>query len=125
MGCGAAAGIAAQTLSYPLDTIRRRMQMVGAPGMVGSPEQAAAAAAASAEAAGGGGARVRAPRIGYMALYRMMKREKGGVLRGLFRGWSINCVKIVPGAAVQFLAYDLLRVGVTWVDPTSGAQSPL
>jgi len=32
IGCGAAAGIAAQTASYPLDTLRRRLQVNGAPG---------------------------------------------------------------------------------------------
>lgn len=32
IGCGAAAGIAAQTASYPLDTLRRRQQVNGGPG---------------------------------------------------------------------------------------------
>lgn len=32
IGCGAAAGIAAQTASYPLDTLRRRLQVNGGPG---------------------------------------------------------------------------------------------
>jgi hypothetical protein len=32
IGCGAGAGIAAQTASYPLDTLRRRLQVNGAPG---------------------------------------------------------------------------------------------
>jgi hypothetical protein len=38
---------------------------------------------------------------------------------------GVNCLKIVPGAAVQFVTYDLLRVGITFLDPTSGAVSPL
>jgi hypothetical protein len=32
IGCGAAAGIAAQTASYPLDTLRRRLQVNAGPG---------------------------------------------------------------------------------------------
>jgi len=114
MGCGAAAGVAAQTCSYPLDTLRRQMQMAGA---------ATASAPPSATAAAG----VRPVRASYASLLRDMARggPGGGLLRGLFRGWSVNCVKIVPGAAVQFVAYDALRVGVTYLDPTSGAQSPL
>ncbi|KIY98530.1 substrate carrier [Monoraphidium neglectum] len=114
MGCGAAAGVAAQTCSYPLDTLRRRMQLAGAPGTL---------LAAGAGPAGGGAA--RRARATYAGLIGGMAGEQGGLARALFRGWGINCVKIVPGAAVQFLAYDALRVGVTWLDPTSGAQSPL
>jgi hypothetical protein len=48
-----------------------------------------------------------------------------GVVQQLFRGWGINCVKTAPGAAVQFVAYDLLRLLVTSIDPSSGAVSPL
>jgi hypothetical protein len=111
MGCGAAAGVAAQSCSYPLDTLRRRMQVAGL-----APPPAAGAATP------GGGRQ----RVGYAALLRGLARpEEGGLLRALFRGWSVNCVKIVPGAAVQFVAYDALRLGVTWLDPTSGATSPL
>ena len=32
MGCGAAAAVTAQAACYPLDTVRRRMQMNGAGG---------------------------------------------------------------------------------------------
>lgn len=48
-----------------------------------------------------------------------------GLVRQLFRGWGINCIKTAPGAAVQFVAYDLLRLLVTSIDPSSGAVSPL
>lgn len=98
MGCGAAAGVTAQTLTYPLDTLRRRMQMNGGPGQA-----------------------VRYK--GYVDCLRKMLQTEGGL--SLFRGLGINCVKTVPGAAVHFLAYDLLRLGITMVDPTSGAVSPL
>jgi hypothetical protein len=30
-----------------------------------------------------------------------------------------------PGAAIQFVAYDLIKTSVALVDPTAGVQSPL
>lgn len=124
MGCGAAAGVAAQTCSYPLDTLRRRMQVAGA-ALAAHP---AAGGGGGGEGSGnGGGTARRPPRVSYASLLRGMANGGGArALAGaLFRGWSVNCVKVVPGAAVQFLAYDALRVGVTWLEPTAGAQSPL
>lgn len=101
IGCGAAAGIAAQTASYPLDTLRRRLQVNGAPGT---------------------SVRYR----GYIHCLRHMSDQGAvGLIRQLFRGWGINCIKTAPGAAVQFVAYDLLRLVVTSIDPSSGAVSPL
>lgn len=99
IGCGAAAGIAAQTASYPLDTLRRRLQVNGAPG-------------------------TSLQYKGYLHCLRHMAQHKEGLLRQLFRGWGINCLKTAPGAAVQFVAYDLLRLAVTSIDP-AGAVSPL
>lgn len=63
---------------------------------------------------------------GYLHCLRHMS-EGGAVslLRQLFRGWGINCIKTAPGAAVQFVAYDWLRLVVTSIDPSSGAVSPL
>jgi hypothetical protein len=119
MGCGAAAGVSAQTCSYPLDTLRRRMQMAGATAGSGSIARSSSGGSSSSGSSG------RPARVSYASLLRTMSAAEGGLLTALFRGWSVNCVKIVPGAAVQFVAYDALRVGVTWLDPTSGAQSPL
>ncbi|KAF8055733.1 cation/proton exchanger 4 [Scenedesmus sp. PABB004] len=96
IGAGAGAGIAAQTASYPLDTLRRRMQVNGAPGTA---------------------TRYR----GYLHCLRHMAASERGLLRELWRGWGVNCLKTAPGAAVQFVAYDLLRLGVTSLDPSSGA----
>ena len=30
-------------------------------------------------------------------------------LKGFFRGWGLNVVRSLPGAAVQFTSYDLLK----------------
>lgn len=100
IGCGAAAGIAAQTASYPLDTLRRRLQVNGAPGTAVAYR-------------------------GYLQCLRHMAAGRSGLVSQLFRGWGINCLKTAPGAAVQFVAYDLLRLGVTSIDPSTGAVSPL
>lgn len=116
MGCGGLAAVAAATATYPLDTIRRRMQVNGARGGF------SAEPAAGAGADGGGGP--RAPRYsGYVDCLSQTLRAEG--LRGLFRGWHVACLKIVPGAAVQFAAYDLLRTGMQLIDPAAGVHSQL
>jgi hypothetical protein len=182
--------VAAQTVSYPLDTLRRRMQVntnsrIIFRGRQGSSTTAAAAAAAatvatstnpSSSSGGSGGSTIsstssssssgvsqvptgsssssgmggtsssrmmsssgssssgssssgRAPQPvpfkGYIGCLRHMMQHEGGLIRPLFRGWLVNCCKTVPGAALQFVAYDLLKVGVTYIDPASGAMSPL
>jgi hypothetical protein len=123
MGAGAAAGAAAQTASYPLDTLRRRMQMAGA-------AAAAAVSGSSSNSSSGNSSSsdgsAKQPRPSYAALLRSMAASRpGGLLRALYAGWTINAVRVVPGAAVQFVTYDALRVGVTALDPVSGATSPL
>jgi Mitochondrial carrier protein len=100
IGAGAGAGIAAQTASYPLDTLRRRLQMSGAPGTAKLYR-------------------------GVLAVLRHMASGPGGLPQQLFAGWGVNCIKTAPGAAVQFVAYDLLRLAVTSIDPSTGAVSPL
>lgn len=44
---------------------------------------------------------------------------------GLYRGCGVNCLKTMPGAAIQFVAYDLIKTTVTALDPTAGVTSPL
>jgi hypothetical protein len=82
LACGASAGVCAQSLTYAGDTVRRRMQTDGAGG--------------------------RARRYGGMVdCFVQVYRAEG--VRGFFRGLHINCVRAVPGAAIQFLAYDSLK----------------
>jgi solute carrier family 25 protein 16 len=75
---GGIAGLISQTSSYPLEVIRRRMQVGGAVG---------------------DGHRLH---VGETA--RLIFRERG--LKGFWIGLSIGYVKIVPMAAVSFYVYE-------------------
>lgn len=78
---GGVAGLVSQTSSYPLEVIRRRMQVGGAVG---------------------DGHRLR---IGETA--SLIMRERG--IRGFFVGLTIGYVKIVPMAAAAFYTYERLK----------------
>ena len=82
LGSGGIAGIVSQTASYPLEVIRRRMQVGGAVG---------------------DGHRLR---LGETA--GMIFREKG--LRGFFVGLSIGYVKVFPLAAISFYTYERMKL---------------
>ena len=76
---GAVSGLLAQTITYPGDTVRRRMQNNGA----------------------GGKARVYTSSL--HCLTEIATKEG---YRGFFKGAWTNTVRAVPGAAVQFAAYE-------------------
>lgn len=78
---GGIAGLISQTSSYPLEVIRRRMQVGGAVG---------------------DGHRLR---IGETA--RIIMKERG--VRGFFVGLTIGYVKVVPMAAVAFYTYERMK----------------
>ena len=80
--CGAISGISAQTLTYPGDTIRRRMQTDG---MCGRSQVY----------------------NGMIDCYKQIVAKEGHV--ALFRGWGTNCIRAIPGAGIQFLAYDTFK----------------
>ncbi|CAK7199937.1 coenzyme A transporter [Sporothrix eucalyptigena] len=79
---GGVAGLVSQTASYPLEVVRRRMQVGGAVG---------------------DGHRLR---IGETA--SLIMRERG--IRGFFVGLTIGYVKIVPMAAAAFYTYERLKL---------------
>ncbi len=79
---GGIAGLVSQTASYPLEVIRRRMQVGGAVG---------------------DGRRLR---IGETA--GMIMRERG--FQGFFVGLTIGYVKVIPMAAVAFYTYERMKL---------------
>eukprot|EP00873_Tetraselmis_striata_P039615 jgi/Tetstr1/459879/TSEL_005221.t1 len=91
---GAAAGLVGQTLTYPLDIARRRMQVQGAQAL-------------EAEAAG-------VPHAARPTVYRSTLACLAGVarqggVRALFYGLQINYIKVVPSTALGFMIYDYMK----------------
>lgn len=79
---GAISGLVAQTVTYPGDTIRRRMQTNGAGG---------------------------APRVYTNSIDCTVKTWRREGVRGFFRGAWTNTVRCLPGAAIQFAAYEMMK----------------
>ncbi|KAL4640663.1 graves disease carrier protein-like [Arapaima gigas] len=81
--CGGVAGAIAQTISYPLDVARRRMQL----GAVLPDSQHC------------------------LTLTRTLKYvyNKFGVKKGLYRGLSLNYIRCVPSQAVAFTTYEFMK----------------
>lgn len=79
---GGIAGMISQTASYPLEVIRRRMQVSGAVG---------------------DGHRMR---LGETA--RLILQERG--FRGFFVGLTIGYVKVIPMVAVSFYTYERMKL---------------
>ena len=78
LAAGAVAGLVSQTSSYPLEVIRRRMQIGGAVG--------------------------DGHRAGIAETARRIFLERG--LKGFFVGLTIGYIKIVPMAATSFYVYE-------------------
>ncbi|KAE8372410.1 mitochondrial carrier domain-containing protein [Aspergillus bertholletiae] len=79
LSCGAVAGMVAQTVSYPIDVLRRRIQ-VGT--VVGT-------------------------RSGIMETAHRVFLERG--LRGFYVGLTIGYVKVAPMVATSFYVYDRMK----------------
>ncbi|KAK9839505.1 hypothetical protein WJX81_006211 [Elliptochloris bilobata] len=88
LGFGACAGLVAQTATYPLDVVRRQMQVQ-----------------ALRDASGSGPART--PIRSTLQGLAVVAREQGW--RALYAGLSINYLKVVPSTAIGFTAYDALK----------------
>jgi hypothetical protein len=84
--CGASAGFISQTVSYPVDTVRRRMQLQG-----------------SSAVGGGAAARLYSSSLACAA---SVFRNEG--YAGFYRGLSANLLRAAPNTAIQFTAYEKL-----------------
>ncbi|CAH2077904.1 unnamed protein product [Thlaspi arvense] len=84
--CGSVAGLLGQTLTYPLDVVRRQMQVERL------------YAAVKEETRG----------RGTMQTLVKIAREEGW--KQLFSGLSINYLKVVPSVAIGFTVYDVMKL---------------
>lgn len=92
LGCGAVAGTIGQTVAYPLDVIRRRMQMGGWKN---------AASVVTGES--------KAPLeySGMVDAFRKTVRHEG--VGALYKGLVPNSVKVVPSIAIAFVTYEVVK----------------
>jgi len=86
LACGSVAGLISSTATFPLDLVRRRMQLGG----------------------GGGGAHQQ--QHGYIQMFRNVI-QTGGV-RGLYAGILPEYYKVVPGVAIAFCTYELMKASL-------------
>ncbi|OQR68912.1 graves disease carrier protein-like [Tropilaelaps mercedesae] len=82
--CGGIAGAIAQTISYPMDVARRRMQL----------------SLMYKE--------MNKYNVGIIQALLLTFREHG-IVRGLYRGMTANYVRAVPMVAVSFSTYELMK----------------
>ncbi|EGG06794.1 uncharacterized protein MELLADRAFT_48294 [Melampsora larici-populina 98AG31] len=82
LGCGAFAGGMSQTVTYPLDVLRRRMQVTGMNGMSFKYDGA------------------------WDATKKIIRNEG---LRGLYKGLWPNLLKVVPSIGTSFVTYEIVR----------------
>ncbi|XP_019090237.1 PREDICTED: mitochondrial adenine nucleotide transporter ADNT1-like [Camelina sativa] len=92
--CGAIAGTVGQTIAYPLDVIRRRMQMVGWKD-------------ASSVVTGEGRSKASLEYTGMVDAFRKTVRHEG--FGALYKGLVPNSVKVVPSIAIAFVTYEMVK----------------
>lgn len=80
--CGSLAGLVSSTATFPLDLVRRRMQLVGQHGC-------------------------EAQRRRYGEVVRCVVRQQG--LRGLYAGIVPEYLKVIPGVAIAFCTYECCK----------------
>ncbi|CAL9022620.1 unnamed protein product [Prunus brigantina] len=84
LACGSLSGIASSTATFPLDVVRRRMQLEGA------------------------GGRARIYNTGLVGTFKHIIRMEG--LRGLYRGILPEYYKVVPSVGIVFMTYETLKM---------------
>lgn len=94
LACGAAAGTIGQTVAYPLDVIRRRMQMTGWHN-------------AASVITGDGVGKVPLEYTGMVDAFRKTVRHEG--FGALYKGLVPNSVKVVPSIALAFVSYEMVK----------------
>ncbi|GBG78428.1 hypothetical protein CBR_g26457 [Chara braunii] len=93
LACGAVAGTVGQTVAYPLDVVRRRMQMSGWRD-------------ASTVLTADGQIKVLEYN-GMLDTFRKTVKYEG--FRALYKGLLPNSVKVVPSIAIAFVSYETIK----------------
>ncbi|OAY85384.1 Mitochondrial substrate carrier family protein B [Ananas comosus] len=83
LACGSLSGIASSTITFPLDLVRRRMQLEGVAG------------------------RARVYNSGLFGTFGHIVRTEG--YRGLYRGILPEYYKVVPSVGIVFMTYETLK----------------
>lgn len=83
LACGSVSGIASSSAIFPLDLVRRRMQLEGA------------------------GGRARVYKTGIFGTFRHIIRSEG--FRGLYRGILPEYYKVVPSVSIVFVTYETMK----------------
>lgn len=81
--CGSAAGIASSTATFPLDLVRRRMQLEGVAG------------------------RARVYKTGILGTFVHIVKTEGWL--GLYRGILPEYFKVVPSVGIVFMTYEFMK----------------
>ncbi|XP_010044008.2 mitochondrial substrate carrier family protein B [Eucalyptus grandis] len=84
LACGSLSGIASSTATFPLDLVRRRMQLEGA------------------------GGRARIYNCGLFGMFGHIMRTEG--FCGLYRGILPEYYKVVPSVGIVFMTYETLKM---------------
>ncbi|KAM1159598.1 hypothetical protein ACFX2I_032666 [Malus domestica] len=84
LACGSLSGIASSTATFPLDLVRRRLQLEGAGGLA------------------------RIYNTGLLGTLSHITRTEG--LRGLYRGIMPEYYKVVPSVGIVFMTYETLKM---------------
>ncbi|KAJ7547481.1 hypothetical protein O6H91_08G088000 [Diphasiastrum complanatum] len=83
LGCGSVAGILSSTATFPIDLVRRRMQLEGIAG------------------------RACIYKSGLIGTFAHIVHTEG--LRGLYRGIVPEYLKVIPSVAIVFMTYELMK----------------
>ena len=103
--CGAAAGLVAQTVTYPLEVTRRRMQTIGIVATSGKDAAVNALSDATTSGAIRSMATDRPPSL--LSIVTDLYREQG--YRGFLKGVSMNWIKGPLAFSISFTAFDLIQ----------------
>ncbi|KAH9291249.1 hypothetical protein KI387_043561, partial [Taxus chinensis] len=83
LACGSLSGIASSSATFPLDLVRRRMQLEGA------------------------GGRARVYNSGIVGTFKHIIKTEGWT--GLYRGILPEYLKVVPSVGIVFMTYEIMK----------------